>query len=213
MKTAAKLIACLALLICTSGCAQLRAFEQTLEDAGIARFDSSAATDSDNGRSVTVKASATARQQGRAAVISPRHVITVAHVVRGASALIRTTAQGGWVEAKVVRRIPAQPEALVVLELPVDGGVFGALLGFSGFSAGDCYAPTQGVPAQVVTARGLRPWKPGVLVPGDSGSPVLDAFGQLVGLVTGRRGAAALPVHTPVVSALQAYAGTVANRG
>jgi S1-C subfamily serine protease len=174
-------------VLAASGCASpLSRFEAALEEAGVARFAEPAA----GGRSVQVRASLDAPRAGRGAVVGERWILTVAHVLEGRDrAFVATTADGGWVEAQVVRRVAGEPEDLVLLEVDVDEGAFGALLGFGGFDRDAVLAPSRtGLPRQVVTPRGAITWRPGVLVPGDSGSPVLDADGRLVGLVSGRRG-------------------------
>jgi S1-C subfamily serine protease len=203
MKNTAWSIAACLILLSSSGCAvsPLRSFEERLEEAGIAKFTRTGQTLAP-GRSVVVTGEWQDRT-GRGAVISSRHVLTVAHVV-GAETVAwvgtsrRKGGRAGWVKARVLKRIAASPEPLVVLELDVDDGLFGALLGFTGFSAADCYDHGRGSPQAVALGRGLHPWAPGVLSPGDSGAPVLDRNGNLLGLVTGRRGSRG--VYTPIPS-------------
>lgn len=187
---------CLAGLIslCGGCSAPLTRFEAALEGAGVARFSAPATARS----AVEVRASLEAGAlAGRGAVVSDRHVLTVAHVLQGrAQVFVATGRDGGWVAARVVRRQVGDPEPLVLLELEVDEGAFGLLLGFDGFAGEQVLAAGDGAPTSVLTARGLQPWTPGVLLPGDSGSPVLDATGALVGLVSGRRGEVGVYVRT-----------------
>lgn len=174
-------------VLASSGCGSLASFERALEDAGIARFAAPAA----GGRSVQVRASLEPGQRaGRGAVVGDRWILTVGHVVEGRETVfVSTTSEGGWVEARVARRVAGNPEDLVLLEMTVDEGAFGLLLGFDGFAKDSVLHPSaSGVPAEVLTPRGAIAWRPGVLVPGDSGSPVLDDSGRLVGIVSGRRG-------------------------
>lgn len=170
------------------GCsAPLSRFEAALEEAGVARFGSAGAADAS---SVEVRATLDpGGLAGRAAVVGDRHVLTVEHVLQGQDRVfVATAGDGGWVAARVVRRERGDPEALVLLELEVDEGAYGLLLGFDGFEAESALTPGVGAPATILTGRGRLPWAPGVLAPGDSGSPVLDATGALVGIVSGRRG-------------------------
>lgn len=186
--TRANLTVIVLLMLGCSGCAApLARFEAALEEAGVARFAARAASDG----SVEVRATLDANAKvGRGAIVGDRWVLTVEHVLQGRdSVFVSTTRDGGWVEAKVVRREAADPEPMVLLEVAVDEGAYGALLGFDGFGADTVLSPgVGGLPSNVVTARGLLTWGPGVLAPGDSGAPVLDDAGRLVGLVSGRRG-------------------------
>lgn len=193
----------LGLLLLSSGCAStLRSFEQTLEEAGIARFQCEPGVESP-GRAVTVTTDTGSNVYGRGAVVGVNQIMTVEHVVGDAQTAWVATSRdcaSGWVRAKVVQRIAAYPEHLLVLQLELDDGLFGALLGFEGFSRDDCYNLGPGTqPAQVVLARGRYTWKDSSLYHGDSGSPVLDPQGRLTGLVTGRRGSES--VYTPLPSA------------
>ncbi len=180
------------LIALCGGCsAPLSRFESALEEAGVARFGAAQGVDAASASSVEVRASLEpGARAGRGAVVSDRHVLTVEHVLEGQDRVfVATVGNGGWVAARVVRRERGNPEPLVLLELEVDGGAYGLLLGFDGFDADDVLAPGTGAPATVVTGRGQLAWAPGVLQPGDSGSPVLDAAGTLIGIVSGRRGA------------------------
>lgn len=192
-------------LAALSGCAApLGRFEAALTEAGIARFGGADA------RGVAVRASLDpGAPAGRGAVVGDRWVLTVDHVTRGQDAVhVATTRDGGWVAARVARRIAATPEPLVLLEVEVDDGVYGALLGFTGFDPDRHLPAGEGPATTVVTPRGHLPWVDGTLEPGDSGSPVLDATGGLVGLVCGRRGGTGVYVAvTP--AARPAAAGTL----
>lgn len=172
-------------LLAAPGCAALSDFEATLTRAGIARFDSHHA----GGVQITQ-----GRRVGRGAVVGPNRVLTVLHVVEDAEPIyVSTSRRGGLVEARVVGQVPATPEPYVVLELDVEHGL-GSLFGFSGFADDRWLTAGDGEPRGVLTARGYRTWSNGQLLPGDSGSPVLDEAGGLVGLVHGRRMFSAEPV-------------------
>lgn len=183
-----KLTGIVLLVLSCGGCAApLARFEAALEDAGVARFATSATSQG----SVEVRASLDVDARvGRGAVVGDRWVLTVEHVLQGRDRVfVATGRDGGWVEARVVRREAGDPEAMVLLEVVVDEGVYGLLLGFGGFEADAVLrSRTGGAPSAVLTARGPLAWQPGVLAPGDSGSPVVDDAGRLVGLVSGRRG-------------------------
>lgn len=136
---------------------------------------------------------------GRGAVVGPTQVLTVAHVVGNRNEVWVATSRRNrvWVRARVSRRYRAVPEDVVLLELEVSDGFFGELFGFTGFSSADAFPTRRGqAPTAVLTRRGLLAWEPCTLLPGDSGSPVLDSRGDLVGLVVGRRGR--VSVYTPV---------------
>jgi len=185
-------LACLLVLSCTGCLSPLKDFETYLVEAGIARFESSKGT----GRSVTIRVG---HRCGQGAVVGVDRILTVAHVVAGAQEVWVATANHarGWVRGRVVDWIPASPEPLVAIVLEVDSGIYGRLLGFSGFEQDDQFGyATQSRPHRVVTAQGAIPWQGKNLKPGDSGSPVIDADGKLIGLLVGRRG------NIPVLAAL-----------
>lgn len=133
---------------------------------------------------------------GRGAIVGPRHVLTVAHVVGDAREVSVSTGGPFDVAARVVEWRPSWPEPLVLLELDVaEDGSFGELLGMGRIAPARVLAKGAGRAAVIVTPRGPVPCAPGArLVPGDSGSPVLDANGRLVGLLHGIEGG-----RTPVV--------------
>lgn len=199
------------LIALCGGCsAPLRGVEAALEQAGLARFE--APPRGDLASAVEVRASLDpGARAGRGAVVSARHVVTVEHVLQGHDRVfVATAGDRGWVGARVVRRERAVPEPLVVLELDVDEGAYGVLLGFEGFAPERVLVRGSGAPATILTARGRLPWAPNVLVRGDSGSPVLDGAGGLLGVVSGRLGsegvyvavgASTLPDPTRVASA------------
>ncbi len=181
-------------LLLSSGCASpLASFEQALEQAGVARF----AAPSMRASSVEVRASLDPGQPvGRGAVIGARWVLTVEHVLGGRErALVATSRGGGWCEGRVIGRVASEPEDLLLLELELDDGAYGLLLGFSGFEADAVLRPSlTGLPTRVLTSRGALPWRGDLLAPGDSGSPVLDDEARLVGLLSGRRDGAGVYV-------------------
>ena len=118
-------------------------------------------------------------QRGRGAILGPRRVLTVQHVV-GAAQRVRVAAGLEWAEARVVRRFACAPEPLVELELAPSPW------GFRGFAPARCAQLGRGGPAWIHTPRGRLPWGAAELRRGDSGSPVFDAQGGLVGLLHGR---------------------------
>lgn len=146
---------------------------------------------------------------GRGAVIGPDLVLTVKHVLPdGVQAYVSTAATGrGWIDATIVGELPASPEAVLVLRVETDRSALGQLLSFSGFSGQECYTIGDGAPETIATARGDVRLLGGSLQPGDSGSPVVDRDGDLVGLLCGRnRG-------VPVVATIDGPALHVLLRG
>jgi len=125
----------------------------------------------------------TSERVGHGAIVAPNRVVTVQHVVGERQTVsVATRGAGGWVEAKVARVIPAVPEPLVELELPVSDSLFA----FSGFASYQVLERGLGLGSQIRTHRGARPLSGAYLRPGDSGAPILNAQGQLVGLLSGR---------------------------
>lgn len=178
----AKLLTLVLLLASSSGCAQLAAFEHTLAQAGIVEVTRSPA----HGGAVRVRSSD--GRVGHAAIVERDRVVTVAHVVGDATtAWVDVGRRGAWVEARVVERIAHSPEELVVLEVARDTSWLGALAGFTGFAQERVLELAPAAPhSHVLTTRGLLPLAAAELRPGDSGSPVLDERGRLVGLLSGR---------------------------
>jgi hypothetical protein len=121
-------------------------------------------------------------------VIGPDLVVTVRHVLPDADAqpCVSTLASRGFVDAAVVGVVNATPEAILLLRVELNPSPLGQLLGFSGFAGEECYRLGDGSPAVIVTSRGSLDFVRGQLLPGDSGSPVLDQDGDLVGLLCGR---------------------------
>ncbi len=182
MKNHALLLLLSLFVSASSGCAQLASLGRSLERAGVVSVETTGAP-----RGAALVRAADGRV-GHAAIVAPDRVLTVAHVVGDASrAWVAVGRRGAWVEARVVERLARAPEELVVLELALDEGWAGALLGFTGFGAERVLEPgAEGLAVTVATARGLRPLIAAELRPGDSGSPVLDPEGRLVGLLSGR---------------------------
>lgn len=186
--------AMLLLLLPLSGCAAIDRFERALEEAGVARFS---VRPSARG-TVLVSTDPATRRGGCGAVVGPRTVLTVEHLLPGATrAFVRVGHDGGWREAQVVARIPARPEPLVLLELEAGEGALAELFGFTGFPEERWLTGNPGgEPALVADASGTWRW-PAPLEPGDSGAPVLDADGALIGLVSGRIGERGVYVPLP----------------
>lgn len=180
-------VVCAALLLVTSsGCAS---FEQALEEAGIARFDGARSR-----RAVELRVG---HRSGRGAVVGHNRVLTVEHVVGASNEVwVATRRKAGWVRGKVVQRISAHPEPIVVVEIATDTGLYGQLLGFSGFGTERRLRAGVGAPARILTARGALPLRRNGFRPGDSGSPVLDSEGDLVGLLSGFDRVSGFPVYT-----------------
>lgn len=130
---------------------------------------------------------------GRAAVVGPDTVLTVAHVLAGQTEgwVSTSPSGGGLVAARVIGELPTSPEPVLVVRVATDPGLLG-LLGFGGFAPARRFVAGAGAAAMIETARGREPLVGAQLQPGDSGSPILDAGGGLVGLLCGRR--AGVPV-------------------
>ncbi|HZU99477.1 MAG TPA: hypothetical protein VFF73_22400 [Planctomycetota bacterium] len=89
-----------------------------------------------------------------------------------------------------MRKIAAAPESIVELEL--DG---------EAFDASRVAEPGEGTAAWIVAARGPIAWGAAVRQ-GDSGSPVMDSTGRLVGLIVGyAKGGAPVAAWLPAPSA------------
>ena len=182
----------LALLLSTvTGCSALDRVNDALYATGA--FDLEPSSLASNDCSVTVVAGS---RRGRGVVTGKTTVLTVAHVIEGETHAEVATSGFTWTEARVVRRIPSAPEDLVELELA----------GGDGFDRERIAHTGEGAPSAVLTARGAHAWRfARNLHHGDSGSPVLDDAGVVVGLLVGKtsdgRGVmSALPSSTVVVA-------------
>lgn len=179
-------------LLFFQGCSALNAFEDALEEAGWAKVDRSDRA-SVRGRVELLAQSGQGWVQGLGAIVSDRHVWTVAHVVNGATT-IEVSVEGRMValDARVVRRIAAHPEPIVELEVELQPGFFG----FAGFPEDQRYELGDGEPASLWGQSGLFSF-PCETRAGDSGAPLLDADGRLVGLWVGRMGSAPVWLTVP----------------
>lgn len=112
---------------------------------------------------------------GTGAVIGKRLIITVDHAI-GQQEIVIIDVDDELVAGKVVGRIRAEPESLVLIQL---------FDSHPGFEDGH-FQMTRAYPHPyiVVTQKGVFGWNPGVVVPGDSGSPVLNKYGEIIGLVS-----------------------------
>ncbi|MGE0709819.1 MAG: hypothetical protein AB7N76_24800 [Planctomycetota bacterium] len=177
------------LLVCASGCASidrgLDAFEDSLERAGLASFDHARRASGPGQRVEILAQDGPSRwRRGSGAAIGPRQVLTVAHVVAGMRTFEVETGALWAARARVAARIAAWPEDLVVLELDASP----AWGRFHGFAADEVFRAVPGdePPAAVWTPRGKFDLGRARLEHGDSGSPLLDAQGNLVALLVGR---------------------------
>jgi len=171
--------------LCLSGCAALSDFEDALEGAGWAQFDRAGRRANQRGRvSLVAHRADGSWTLGAGAVVRGGRVLTVAHVLNGATE-IEAEVHGRLisVEARVARRIRAVPEDLIELRLEESPGV----LGFDGFTHEDTLEVAAGEPSQLWASSGLFNL-PCASAPGDSGSPLLDPEGRLVGLLVGDLG-------------------------
>lgn len=129
-----------------------------------------------DGRIVHIMAGSGAR--GTGAVIGPYSIITVAHVVEDQDMVMVDVGLHDfvWRGARVVGFLKGSPEDIVLLQLlgdePIEGKYFRLKTGYQ-------------QPSYVVTHRGIFMWQPGVITPGDSGSPILNPSGDVIGLVHG----------------------------
>jgi len=176
----------LALVVMLSGCTALDRVNDALVSTGC--FDlapSTASSSVEHGVAIT-----TGHGRGRGAITGLRTVLTVEHVVGASSEVEVATSSFGWTRARVVRKIAAAPESIVELEL--DG---------EAFDASRVAEPGEGTAAWIVAARGPIAWGAAVRQ-GDSGSPVMDSTGRLVGLIVGyAKGGAPVAAWLPAPSA------------
>jgi hypothetical protein len=108
---------------------------------------------------------------GSGAVVGKNLIATVSHVVRNSS-LVWVS---GGLPAKEVERIATQGyEEIVILRVSYD------------FDDEHIFKLGNGQPHEIWGPRGRQPWSPSEVIPGDSGSPVLDKDGLLVGHVSAR---------------------------
>lgn len=177
-----------------SGCTALNSFEDALEEAGWAQVDRSDRLGTSGDRvSLIVRRADGTWVRGAGAAVRGGHVLTVAHVLDGASGIeaeFRGRLMG--IDARIKRRIPAVPEDLVELDLQRSSGIFG----FSGLDSDEVFETASGAPTQLWSSEGLFRL-PCLTRPGDSGSPLLDDQGRLVGLLVGRAGGNPVWVSVP----------------
>lgn len=119
------------------------------------------------------------RGRGRGAIIGPNEVYTVYHVVEDAKDI--------YVEGYKAK--------IVSIQEPLDNGDGLVLLTVRGADFGSdrivTVAPHISCGAIYLPRRGEEQW-PWGLRPGDSGSPILDKKGQLIGLVRAVEGCATI---------------------
>jgi len=113
---------------------------------------------------------------GTGAVIGEHLVATVAHVTKDAS----TVWICGGKRSRQVMVIPTTGfEAIIVLETDDTWG---------GWSEEEIFKiKAGGKPSEIWTLHDKQPFKPSHVIPGDSGSPVLDQLGNLIGHVSACR--------------------------
>lgn len=111
---------------------------------------------------------------GTGAVVGSRTVITSAHVVVNVSGTIRVNGR----RATLSHTVPSTHDRIAILELAT---------GEKGFKPIEIFqiVPNR-IPYQVWTLRGEHRFEDSKIVGGDSGSPVLDYSGYLMGVVDGR---------------------------
>jgi len=180
------------LLAATTGCSAMNRVNDALASTGA--FDLAPSNAGHCDCAVAIRGEG----RGRGVVTGKRTVLTVAHVV-GSLGTVEVETSLLWKSARVVRKIPSFPEDLVELELVAEEAGF---LSFEGFAADRQAQLRDGTAVSVATASGVHAW-PGTLVPGDSGSPVLDSNGSVVGLVVGKSGTKGVmaPVADPILLA------------
>jgi S1-C subfamily serine protease len=116
---------------------------------------------------------------GTGVVIDSRTVLTIAHVVKNQKLVMVDVGRYArkWVPAIVMGKIHATPEDIVILKITTND----TFLDVEHFTRG----AGIGLPMLMVTTKGVFPWNPGSVVPGDSGGAVLNIDGELIGLVVG----------------------------
>ena len=116
--------------------------------------------------------------RGTGAVIGPYLIITAAHVIKNQDVVLVDVGidDYNWKGARVVAFLKASTEDIVLLQLlgdePIEGNYFRMKTG-------------NRTPRYVVTHRGVFNWQPGIVTPGDSGCPILNANGDVIGVVHG----------------------------
>ena len=176
MRNTISVLAVLA-LGCT-GCGALDRVNDALYATGCFDVEPSSAKANARDCGVTIVSS---DRKGRGVVVGTDKVLTVSHVVGDATEVtVVTNDFGCTAKAKVTRRIRSEPEDLVELSVTREHGAFS----FTGFDSDRIARLGAGDPAFTITATGLHGWARG-LKPGDSGSPVIDGQGTVVGLLVG----------------------------
>ncbi|MBL4845620.1 MAG: trypsin-like peptidase domain-containing protein [Planctomycetes bacterium] len=189
-----------------NGCSALNNFEDALEEAGWAQFDRSDRRANQVGRVSLLAIRADGSwTRGAGAAVGPGRVLTVAHVLEGA-VTIEAEVNGRLiaVSAHVQRRIHSEPEDLIELCLDRSDGFFG----FSGFTPDEILEVGYGEPTQLWASNGLF-HMPCESRPGDSGSPLLDERGRLVGLLIGTLGGSPVWASLPAEEELERDSHTI----
>lgn len=133
-----------------------------------------------HGRAVEFHTSGTRDKIGMGAVIGKNTAITAFHIVElNTSYWIKPYAVLQF-RAQMDKLCPSSPESIAVLKLN-DNTMF------KGWNHQDIFSidSDNDEPVKVITGRGCFFWEHYVPEPGDSGSPVVDKDGELVGLVYG----------------------------
>ncbi len=172
-ETPMRLLATLILVLASTGCSALDRANAALYETGLFDVEPPVASAA-KACAVTVCAG---HRRGRGAVVGPRTVLTVAHVIGDEHDAEVATSGFTWGKAHVVRRIASSPEDVVVLELDAAE---------DGFETSRSVREGQGTPSVVLAASGAHGFEhASQLRKGDSGSPVLGVDGALVGLLVG----------------------------
>jgi S1-C subfamily serine protease len=178
--------------LATTGCSALDRVNDALYSTGAFDLAPSAVHARAKECGVTILAS---DRHGRGVITGAHTVLTVAHVV-GNDGEVEVGVGAFWTKARVVRRVSASPEDLVEIEVAAEKP---GLFAFAGFEPERQAELATGEPAFVLAASGIHVWADGLRA-GDSGSPVIDRDGKVVGLLVGRT-PAGRGVFTPVAPA------------